>query len=238
MAPGPHNTMQWRGEPYLPRAGDLVLFDDGCTWVHAVYKMLGSGGPLHSSIVFRRPDGTHAILEAGPNFNPKVFVQDVGPRMHDFYGTVLVRHLRKPLSEEQSKHLTDFALAQEGKSYALSRLLLQITPFRPRGPVRTYFLGKTCLDRKEWTCCELVGAAASAAGILDKKKFLANAMYPRDFAYDEKWDLRPYYEAPVLWSPHPKLVMVAGGIQLFDGRTEKTKESTIIGGLWKHLSRK
>lgn len=238
LATCPKDIKDWRGEPYHPQEGDLILWDDGCKWVHTLYKCFGSGGPLHSSIVFKRPDGSPAILEAGPNFNPKVFVQEVVPRLHDFYGTVLIRHLRQPLNEEQSRKLTEFALAQEGKRYALTQLLLQITPFRPRGPVRTYCLGKTCLDRKEWTCCELVGAATCAAGVLDKKKFFANAMYPRDFTYDEKWDLRPYYEEPALWYPRPQLDWIDGGIQLIDGRTEMTKEATVLGGLWNHLRHK
>lgn len=221
FAPVPARAVRdWPAEPYVPRAGDLVLFDDGNKLAHMLYRFSGSGGPLHAAIIFRRPDGRPALLEAGPNLNPKVFVLDVEPRLHSYDGTVLVRRLKEPLTPEQSAHLTQFALAQEGKSYSLVRLALQVTPFRCRGPVRTYLFGRTALDRRSWICGELTGAAATAAGVLNNKKYFANAMYPRDFAYDEAYDLSPYYGPPALWYPRPQLEMIGDSIRLIDGRAQ------------------
>jgi hypothetical protein len=223
MVPGPDHAMSLQGEPYLPREGDVVLFDDHNKFMHFLYRIRGTGGPLHSAFVFKRPDGTLAVLEAGPNFTPKVFVLEVAPRLHDFYGTILIRRLKHPLATEQSEHLTQFALAQEGKHYALARLALQATPFRPRGPLRTTCLGRTCMDRKRWMCSELTVAAVTATGLCGKK-YCANGMYPRDLCYDETYDFSSFYEDPALWYPLAHLEMEGNGIVLFDGRSEETKK--------------
>jgi len=224
MISGPNHAITLQGEPYTPQEGDLILFDDHNKFVHLLYELRGTGGPLHTAIVFKRADGTPAILEAGPNLTPKVFVLEVEPRLHDFYGTILIRRLKKPLTPEQSAHLTQFALAQENKHYSLVRLALQVTPFRPRGPFRTTCFGRTCLDRNRWTCSELTAAAATAAGVLSQKRFCANGMYPRDLCYDEKFDLSPFYDDPALWYHQAQLEMDGNAIRLCDGRTEETKK--------------
>ena len=48
-------------------------------------------------------------------------------------------------------------------------------------------------------CSENVVAAATVAGLLDPKVHCANAMYPRDLAYDEKYDLSGAYHPAVPW---------------------------------------
>ena len=57
--------------------------------------------------------------------------------------------------------LSKFALAQDGKRYAIFRLLLQGTQFRNRGPLRELFLASTELDRSSWICSELVVVGVS-----------------------------------------------------------------------------
>jgi hypothetical protein len=198
------NDVQWHREPYRPRAGDVVLYDAKAPILSRLYRLIGTDGPLHAGIVFRRPDGSCALLEAGPNLVPRVFVLDVDKRMREYEGTVLVRRLRKPLDEDASKKLTEFCLAQEGKSYAVLRVVLLSSPLRPRGWLQPY-LGKTALDRNRWFCSELVVAAASAAGVLDPKTFHANAVFPRDLCFDETVNLRDFYEPPLLWYPQPRL---------------------------------
>jgi len=193
-------------EAYYPQEGDILLFDQHCPFITRVYHCIGTAGPAHAALVFVRPDGTPAIIEAGPFFVQKVLVFEVEPRMHEHDGSLLVRRLCTPLTAEQSKALTDFCVAQEGKSYALGRLLLQGTPLRARGPVRSYCLGKTCLDRDRWMCSELVVAAMTAAGVLNAKDHPANSFYPRDLTYDEgHHDLSAFYEPPALWYPRPAL---------------------------------
>jgi hypothetical protein len=195
-----------QGEPYSPQEGDIVLFDDHCTWATRVYQCIGTGGPMHAALVFYRADGTPGLLEAGPHFVQKVVVSEIEPRFHTHDGSILIRRLKTPLTWDQSEALTEFCEAQEGKSYALARVLLQGTPLRARGPLRTQCLGKTCLDRERWMCSELVVAAMTAAGVLNAKEHPANSFYPRDLCYDdERHDLSRAFEAPALWYPRAEL---------------------------------
>ena len=212
MAAGSNNTIQLSREVYVPQPGDVILFDDHDKLWTAIYRMVGTSSPLHSAIVFRRPNGRIALLEAGYQLKLKVFILEVVPRLHNHSGTILIRRLKTPLSPEQSDKLAQFALAQEGKSYSLGRLLMQVTPIRPRGPIRRALLGRTLLNRDRWTCSELVVAAATSCGILNPSIYFANAMYPHDIAYDEDFDLSPYYYEPVLWYPHAELQMIGNCI--------------------------
>jgi hypothetical protein len=195
----------WRVElvPYKPLPGDLMLFDDHNKTITFLYELVGSGAPLHSAMIIERPDHTPAILEAGPNFIPRVYILEPLRRMKAYPGTVMIRRPRQPLSAEQSEHLTEFAMAQEGKDYALARLFLQGTPFRCRVGLRKTWFAHTSMNRNRWTCSELTAAAGFAAGLLDRRRFPANAMYPRDFCYDERFDLSSSYGEPLLWTEHP-----------------------------------
>ena len=210
-----------QGERYRPQPGDMVHFDDHNKWTVRLYQCCGSGGPLHSGIVFRKADGSLAILEAGTNAVMKVFIFDLDHRLHDFYGTILVRRLKQPLSAEQSKHLTDFCVAQEGKPYAIGRLILQGTPLRPRSSYLSSYFGRTVIDRDRWICSELVVAAATVAGVLNEEDFPANLMYPRDLCYDERFDLSPFYEPPAMWYPRPQLERDGAAIRIIDPKASR-----------------
>jgi hypothetical protein len=207
------------GTRYHPRSGDIVLFDDHSPLTARIYNMFGTAGPLHAGIVFQKPDGKMAILEAGTNAVMKVFVFDLDTRLHGFDGTILVRQLRKPLNDEQTTRLADFALAQEGKPYSIGRVVLHMMPLRPRTSYLTPIFGRTVLDRERWICSELVVASAVTAGVLNGDDYPANAMVPRDLAYDERFDLGNYYERPALWYPRPHLEQVGGGVRV--GALEK-----------------
>jgi hypothetical protein len=202
--------IDWQREPFTPKECDIVLYDDHNAFITRVYKLVGTNGPLHVGIIFRRADGTPALLEAGANRVPRVQILEVDNRLHHYDGTILVRRLKTPLTAEQSKKMTEFCLAQEGKTYAVLRLMLQGTPLRPRGwmdPV----LGKTSLERSHWFCSELVTAAATAAGVLNGKEFHANAIFPRDLCYDERVNLSQFYEPPALWYPRDDLEIGPNG---------------------------
>ena len=144
----------------------------------------------------------------------KVFIFDLEPRFHKFDGTILVRRVRRPLTEEQSRHLTDFALAQEGKPYAIGRLIVHGLTQRAHCAIRADFLGRTVVDRDRWICSELVVASAVAAGVLNGEDYPANVMYPRDLAYDERFDLSPFYEPAALWYPRAELEHVGKGVRV------------------------
>jgi hypothetical protein len=219
MEIGPDAKTHVRSAPYHPQPGDIVLFDDHSLWQHRLYRCCGTAKPLHAGIVFCRPDHTFALLEAGPNASMKVYVFDLGERLHKFYGTILIRQPRTPLAPQQSQQLTSFSLAQEGKGYAVARVLLQATPFRPKGTsLRGDLFGCTVLDRNRWICSELVVAAAVAAGVLDGDHFPANAMYPRDLCYDERHNLRPWYEEAAMWYPRPQPEFVGDGVRVISAK--------------------
>ena len=203
-----------RGERYRAQPGDILLFDDHSAWMAKIYRAVGTDRPLHAAVVFRRADGSLATLEAGTNAVMKVFNFDLEPRLRKFDGTILVRRLKQPMSAEQASRFAEFALAQEGKSYAIGRLALQGTPLRPRGTFLAPYFGRTVVDRDRWICSELVVASLVVAGVFNVDDYPANLMYPRDLCYDERFDLSPRYELPALWYPQPELEHVGKGVRV------------------------
>ncbi len=188
-------------EPYCPREGDLVFFDDHSRWWKFLYKIAHTGPPFHVGIVFKKPDGSLALLESGPDDTLWVYVLDVGPRLHNFmakyHGTLLIRRCKEELCPERSCALTNFAMAQEGKRYAWIRLLLQGTPCKARGRCEA-----THLCRKKWLCAEVVVAAGTVAGLFPPE-VKANSTYPLDIVDDHLYQLGPVWEPAAQWLPSP-----------------------------------
>lgn len=196
-----------RPHPYVPREGDLIFFDDHNVFWTVLFHWAGSGPPLHVGIVVKKADGSLAVLEAGPDDSIWVYLQAVGPRLHAFQeaykGTITIRRCKKELSPEQSRALTRFAVNQEGKPYAILRLLLQGTRFRSRGPIRELVLAKTHLERWGWICSELTVTAGTVAGLFpDSVK--ANVTYPRDIVNNRRHDLSRVWHDPEIWRPGRK----------------------------------
>jgi hypothetical protein len=189
--------------PYYPRPGDILLYDDYNGLHHLVYSIVGTGPPMHAAMVIESDDRRPALLElTGPTvIGAKVVIMDVGERLHAYSGSIWVRCIREPLSPEQSEALNRFAHKQEGKSFAFPRIALQLTPFRPRTGLRHHCFAHTYLDRRRWICSEMVVAACCTAHILDPAICTANAMYPRDLAFDESYNLSDTYEPAVSWIP-------------------------------------
>ncbi|MCI0637533.1 MAG: hypothetical protein L0Y72_13800 [Gemmataceae bacterium] len=200
---------------YRPQPGDILLYTN--FKYERIFQLAGIGAPTHSAIVFARPDGTPAILElTAPQFwRAKVRHLDVGTRLRDYEGPIMVRQPRTPLSPEQSAALTRFAMPQEGKDFALGRFFLQATPFCCRTGLRRLVFGHSFADRSRWICSEIVVVAAAHAGLLDPRAFPANAMYPSDLAYDQAYDLSAAFLPPVLWTPHPNPTWQDSGDALY-----------------------
>jgi hypothetical protein len=124
---------------------------------------------------------------------------------------VWVRRRRLPLTPEQSARLTAFAEAQDGKPFAVVRLAAQVTPFRSRGPLRTWFVGGPHGDRRSWFCSELVVECCVAAGLMDPATARPAATYPRDLFFgrslnlylDSHLDLEPGWWPPARWAEQP-----------------------------------
>jgi hypothetical protein len=93
------------------------------------------------------------------------------------------------LTPEQSAQLTRFAEAQDSKPFATLRLVAQLSPFRSRGPLRTWFMGKPRGNRRNYFCSELVMESCVAAGILDPTSTRPSATYPRDLFFGNSSNL-------------------------------------------------
>ncbi len=201
----PNGCPTTRVERYTPHEGDLVLFDDHKLMWKLLYPLAWTTPPDHSGIVILKQDGTPALLESGPDDGEYVTIVDALPRLQGFQGTLWIRRCKKPLSAERSSQLTDFAYAQEGKRYAIWRMLLQGTPFRSRGWLRSKYFGKTILDRDRWLCSEIVVAAGTVAGLFDPQVHKSNVIYPRDLIDNHIYDLSDTWEDPGIWSAYPPL---------------------------------
>ena len=200
-------------EAYLPQPGDLLLATDNNLFWTIAHNLAGTGHPHHTGVVFARPDGTLAILEAGPHDTLWVRTLDLLPHLRSYerVGPVWIRRRHVPLTCAQSEALTAFALAQDGKRFALIRLGGQLTPLRSRGPLRTWFMGKPKGDRAGYFCSELAMEACVAAGLLDPATSRPAATYPRDIFFDwspnpylkRHLNLAPWWDPPARWSSTP-----------------------------------
>jgi hypothetical protein len=189
--------------PYEPQAGDLVFFNDYKPHWIFLYKMVGSDGPYHAALVFRQPNGEFATVEAGPNDTLHCRILPLTKRLQEFPGTLHIRRVKTPIGKEREDSLANWAQAQDGKRYALGRLLLQATPVRCRGPLRKDVFGATYTDRSSYMCAELAVAGGTVVGLFDAAKQPANAIYPRDIIYDDKYDISAHYHNVQMWSAYP-----------------------------------
>jgi hypothetical protein len=173
--------------PYVPQPGDLLFCTDYTIFWTVTHDWAGAGHPHHSGIVVARPDGRLAALEAGPYDTLHIRICDLGPhfeRYTEMGEPIWVRRRKTPLTCEQSARLTAFALAQEGKHFALIRQGAQLTPLRCRGEWRTYWMGGPHLDRVSYFCSELATNALVAACLLDPADARPSATYPSDLFFD------------------------------------------------------
>jgi hypothetical protein len=201
-------------EAYVPQPGDIMLRLDGSVFWRVTHYLALAFDPNGSGIVVARPDGSLAVLEAGPNDTMWIRTLDLLPHLQEYanVGKVWVRKRRVPLTPEQSARLTEFAVAQDGKRFALQRLGVQLTPFRTRGPLRTWFVGRPHGgDRRSYFCSELVCEACVAAGLLDPDRTRPSATYPHDLFYgrsfnlfiDGHLDVNAGWYPPARWTDQP-----------------------------------
>lgn len=199
-------------EPYFPQPGDIVLPTDRSTFWTICHALALAGHPHHSGIVIALPDGRPAMLEAGPHDTPRCEVSELGTNLqsYELEGPVWIRRRTTPLTAEQSAHLTAFALAQDGKRFALVRLAGQLTLLRSRGPIRTRFVGGPHGDRCSYFCSELVTEACIAGGLLDPATTRPAATYPSDLFFNRSRNpylaknlkLAPDWDPPARWTSH------------------------------------
>jgi hypothetical protein len=209
--------------PYLPQPGDIFLCTDHLFLAKITHRFGLTGSPQHSGVVVARSDGRMAILEAGPYNGIRVELVDLVPHLSGYNEKerVWIRARKVPLTPEQCARLTAFAETVDDKRFAVVRLLLLGTPFRPRGPVRTAFMGKPrsvdweddCSNKGlkcSYFCSELVTESLVAAGVLDPDTTRPAATFPRDLFYGRS--INPWinnhlhlceWDAPARWTPCP-----------------------------------
>jgi hypothetical protein len=201
-----------RGEPrpYMPQPGDVIMYTDNSVFWEITHDCALAFEPHGSGIVVRRPDGTLGILEAGPNDCFWVKILDTVPHLMEYEsrGPVWLRKRKCPLTPEQNAALTDWAMRQEGKRFAIGRLALQVTPFRTRGPLRTFVMGKPKGEHGSYFCSELVTETCVAVGLIDSRTARPSATYPHDLFYDQSYNLYINAHLPLAcgWEPPARWV--------------------------------
>jgi len=216
--------------PYVPQPGDIMLATDDKFFWKITHNLAGTGHPHHTGVVFERPDGSLAVLEAGPHDTIRINNLDWYPhfRCYEEKGLIWIRQRKVPLTPQQSACLTEFALAQEGKFFAIFRLGKQLTPFRSRGPVRTAFVGRPQgADRRWYFCSELAMEALVWAGALDEETTRPSATYPRDIFFDRSpnpylnkhLNLSGCWYAPARFTTCPSLCATASESPAVDAKT-------------------
>jgi hypothetical protein len=198
-------------EAYVPQPGDIFLATDQALWARVGHWLAGGAGVHHSGVIFLRSDGRPALLEAGPFNSTRVEAVDAMAHMHKHLlkgDKVWIRRRRIPLTPDQSTRLTAFAEAQEGKPFAVLRMLGQVTPFRSRGPLRSWYFGTPHGSRYSYFCSELVMESLIAAGLLEPDSCRPVATYPRDLFFgrsfnwyvDRHLHLDPCWYPPARWT--------------------------------------
>ncbi len=193
--------------PYVPQPGDIMLAtDDQLVWKIG-HNLAWTGHPHHSGVVFKRPDGTMAVLEGGPYDTVYNRVLDCLPhlRVYAQRGEIWIRQRKTPLTEEQSACLTEFALGQDGKRFGTFKMCLQMTPIRTRGPLRTYFIGEPRGPDHgaRFFCAEMATEALVYCGAIDAKCARPSATYPRDLFMNYSCNpfLNKYFKLEPCWHP-------------------------------------
>ncbi len=188
---------------YEPKAGDVLLLSDTNRFWTFLYSVAMTGKPGHSGVVVTMPDGRLGVLEAGYNDTIWTRLTPLDYRINEYHGTVWVRQREVPLTPEQDKRLTEFAVASEGKRYALGRFILQITPFRGRGPLRTYVIGEPRGIGGRYFCAEETLEALAYAGLVDAHTTRPAATYPQDLFFDRSRNLYVDRHPPLAgnWKP-------------------------------------
>lgn len=165
------------------RAGDIVLCTSWNPAVVAVFSAMTWCPITHVLIVVHDDEGRLCVLDADQGTGVQLLPAVGYLRAYCAHGgTVHVRHLdskRRPVTLEEDRRLTEFALAQVGKQYAPIKRFGKIL----REPL---FLDNAdpahllALDRMNWFCSEIVAGALQYAHMISPKVNVG-AISPKHF---------------------------------------------------------
>ncbi|MFO0797003.1 MAG: hypothetical protein U0804_05960 [Gemmataceae bacterium] len=207
-----HMVPRLPAEKYCPQPGDVLLLSDPDPLFDVLYVLSRTGKPGHTGVVVRMPDGRLGLLEAGFSFTPFTRITPLEYTINLYAGWVWARPRQTPLTEEQDRRLTDFAVRADGGAYNLKRFAAQISLVRSRAPLVTRFAGKPVGPDKEYTCVQIVVEALVHAGLVDGATARPAATHAQDLFYDRSRN--PYIDrhpplagrgwgTPRLWTPIP-----------------------------------
>jgi hypothetical protein len=198
--------------PYSPKPGDLLLLSDPTPVYTLLYALAGTGRPGHGGLVVALPDGRLGVLEAGWNDTTWTRVTPLEWRLNEYPGTVWVRERLVPLTPDQSARLSEFAALAADRRYGMARFAGQLTPFRGRGPLRTFVVGRPIGPGRRYHCAQALVEALVYAGLADARTTRPAATYPQDLFFDDSRN--PYlrrhpplaaggWQVPALWTRCP-----------------------------------
>jgi hypothetical protein len=201
-------------QPYQPQAGDMFFSTDRMYIIRFGHALAGAHAPHHSGIIIQKPNGQYCTLEAGPHNCLTIKILDMCESLSGYEAkgnSVWVRRRSVPLTPEQSAKLTAFAMAQDGKRFALWRMLGQLTLLRSRGLLWTHAVGGPHGDRDSYFCAELVTECCGVAGLLDPNRIHPCCTYPSDLFYgkspnhyvNETLDVNLFWDPPARWTRQP-----------------------------------
>lgn len=211
-----HTVPRPPAERYAPKAGDVLLLSDPDPLFNVLYVIARSGKPGHSALVVTMPDGRLGMMEAGFSFTPWTRVTPLDYGLNLYAGYIWVRQRQTPLTPEQDRRLTEFAMMADGKEYNLRQFAMQLTFFRSRNPIVTRFAGKPIGPGQEYMCVQIVIEALIYAGVVDARTARPAATYAQDLFYDRSRN--PYIDRhpplacrgwcePQLWTPIPGMAV-------------------------------
>jgi hypothetical protein len=207
-----HAVPRWPAARYCPKAGDVLLLSDPDPLFDVLYVIGRSGMPGHCALVVTMPDGRLGMMEDGFSFTPFTRVTPLDYAINLYAGFVWVRQREVPLTPEQDRLLTEFAMMANGGGYNTRSFANQLTFFRCRNPLVTRFAGKPVGPGHEYTCVQIVVEALVYAGGIDANTARPAATYAQDLFYDRSRN--PYIDrhrplagrgwgGPQLWTPIP-----------------------------------
>ena len=191
-------------KPYAPAPGDVLCLSNPTPLFTFLYGLALTGKPSHGGLVLRLPDGQLGLLEAGWNDTAFTRVSPLEWRINHYPGTVWVRQRTTPINETESARLTEFAMLSANMKYNSLKFMSQITPFRCRGPIRTFFVGKPVGPGRKYFCAQALVEALVYANLVDAHTARPAAVYPEDLFFDTSRNLYLRLHPPLAngrWAP-------------------------------------
>lgn len=196
---------------YTPKAGDVLLMSDTNRFWTLLFRIALTGKPGHNGIVITMPDGRLGVFESGYGDTLYSRITPLDYRLNVYPGYLWVRARETPLTPEQDRLLTQFAMAADGERYALFRFLLHGTPLSPRGPLRTAVFGRIRGIGERYYCSQSTVEALVHMGLIDARTARPAATFPQDLFYDRSRNrfidrhppLAGGWSPPQLWTPLP-----------------------------------